>query len=141
MPHLNSHGWFSADLNYKHVSTILTSPWRFHKDSFPSLPRAEPEKTDGSSSVALRPAVPASGNGQGKEFQRQWSFSKKKKKKKKKILLPFPQNSTWDCNSSIIGYAVSQQIARCHTRFSIKEEKKKINRYGKIIKPLTGYIC
>ena len=32
-----------ADLNYKHVSTILTSPWRFHKDFFPSLPRAEPE--------------------------------------------------------------------------------------------------
>ena len=48
-------------------------------------PRAEPEKTDGYSSVALRPAVSASGNGQGEEFQGQGPFSKN-------IPLPFPQN-------------------------------------------------
>lgn len=39
-------------------------------------PRAEPEKTDGSSSVAPRPAVPASGKSQGEEFQGQGALKK-----------------------------------------------------------------
>lgn len=99
MSHHNRHGWFFTELHYKHVSRILTNPWRFTE--LPShLSKSRAWENRWVFLYGPKASSPSTGNSQGK-FQGQGPFSKN-------LLLPFTQNLKWGCNSCIIGYVASQ---------------------------------
>lgn len=130
MFHLNSHGWFFTELNYKLVSRISASPWRFHRASFTSLLKKRSLRKQMGLPLWLWDQQPSL-----------WQLIKRKNSRangpsEQNILLPFSQNSKWNSNLCIVGHPVSQQIAKCSPRFHTKEEKEKIDEAGRVHMPL-----